>query len=186
MVPDIDVVADVGDSDTAVARVRELEPDVLLLDLSMPRVGGLDVIRRLAREGSRTAIIVLTRYREEAFVRESLAAGATGYVLKQSPFSEVQRALEHARRGERYVDRRLASTLQPRDPLDSPQRVSERELDVLHRAALGHSNKEVADALGIAVKTVEVHKTQAMRKLALRDRRDLIRYAALRGWLQDQ
>jgi DNA-binding NarL/FixJ family response regulator len=184
-VPNIEVVDDVGDAETAVARVHDLAPDVLLLDLAMPKAGGLGVIRRLTGDAANTAIVVLTRYREEAFVRDAMAAGASGYVLKQSPFSEVQLAIEHAVRGEQYVDRRLASIFETRGPVDRPRRVSAREREVLRRAAVGHSNKEVADALGIAVKTVEVHKTQGMRKLALRDRRDLVRYATLQGWLQD-
>lgn len=182
---DVVVIDDVGDVETAIARVHDLAPDVLLLDLAMPKAGGLAAIRRLAAEGSKTAIVVLTRYREEAFVRDAMAAGASGYVLKQSSFSEVQRAIEHAVRGETYVDRRLASIFERRLPQDPPRRLSAREREVLRRAALGLSNKEVADALGIAVKTVEVHKAQGMRKLALRDRRDLVRYATLQGWLQE-
>ena len=183
--PDVVVVDDVGDVETAVARVRDLAPDVLLIDLSMPKAGGLAAIRQLANEASETAVVVLTRYRDEAFVREALAAGASGYVLKQSPFSEVQAAIAHAARGESYIDSRLASVFAHRRTFDGPQAISNREQQVLRAAALGDSNKEIADALGIAVKTVEVHKMQAMRKLGLRDRRALVRYATLQGWLQD-
>ena len=182
--PDVVVVDDVGDVETAVARVRDLAPDVLLIDLSMPKAGGLAAIRQLANEASETAVVVLTRYREEAFVREALAAGASGYVLKQSPFSEVQAAIAHAARGESYIDSRLASVFAHRRTFEVPQ-ASNREQQVLRAAALGDSNKEIANTLGIAVKTVEVHKMQAMRKLGLRDRRALVRYATLQGWLQD-
>jgi two-component system response regulator NreC len=183
--PDVVVVDDVGDVETAVARVRDLAPDVLLIDLSMPKAGGLAAIRQLANEASETAVVVLTRYREEAFVREALAAGASGYVLKQSPFSEVQAAIAHAARGESYIDSRLASVFAHRRTFEVLQAISNREHQVLRAAALGDSNKEIANALGIAVKTVEVHKMQAMRKLGLRDRRALVRYATLQGWLQD-
>jgi DNA-binding NarL/FixJ family response regulator len=182
---DMVVVDDVGDVETAIARVRDLRPDVLLLDLAMPKAGGLAAIRQLTAEAPGTAIVVLTRYREEAFVRDALEAGASAYVLKQSSFSEVQRAIAHAVRGESYVDARLASVVEHRGPFDPPRRISKREREVLRCAALGHSNKEIADALGITVKTVEVHKMQGMRKLGLRDRRDLMRYATLQGWLQD-
>jgi len=183
--PDVVVVDDVGDVETAITRVHDLGPDVLLLDLSMPKAGGLAAIRQLAAEGTPTAVVVLTRYREEAFVREALAAGASGYVLKQSPFSEVRRAIAYAARGESYVDTRLAPAAGRSHRIDRPQAISNREREVLRAAAIGDSNKEIADALGIAVKTVEVHKMQAMRKLGLRDRRGLVRYATLQGWLQD-
>lgn len=180
-----DVVDDVGDGETAIARVRALAPDLLVLDLAMPHEGGLPTIRRLRGVAAKTAIVVLTRYREEAFVREALSAGASAYVLKQSSFSELQDAITHAVRGQQYVDRRLAPLLERRRRCDPPPRLGPRERDVLRRAARGDSNKEVATALGIAVKTVEVHKTQGMRKLSLRDRRDLIRYAVLQGWLNE-
>ena len=182
-VPGVEVIDDVADVETAVERVRRLAPDVLLLDLSMPKGGGLAAIRRLAQEGASTAVVVLTRYRDEAFVREALAAGAVGYVLKQSPFSEVQNAVTQAARGEEYLDRQLVPVFVRRP--NQPGRVTVREGEVLRRAARGHTNKDVAQALGIAVKTVEVHKTSGMRKLSLRDRRDLMRYASLQGWLQD-
>ena len=118
-------------------------------------------------------------------MQDALAAGATGYVLKQSPFSEVQRAVQHAVRGERYIDSQLRSSLD--NPPDGPRgrRVSARERDVLRRASLGQGNKEIAASLGIAVKTVEVHKAEGMRKLDLHDRVELVRYATLQGWLAE-
>jgi DNA-binding NarL/FixJ family response regulator len=106
-------------------------------------------------------------------------------VLKQSPFSELHEAVTQASRGERHIDRALAAQLEERAAIDAAGRVSDRERDVLRRAALGQSNKEIASALKIAVKTVEVHKTQGMRKLDLRDRSDLIRYATMQGWLSE-
>src|SRR4051812_16459975 len=128
---DVVVIDDVGDVERAIERVHELDPDVLLLDLSMPKAGGLEAIRRLADEGSRTAVIVLTRYREEAFVREAVAAGAAGYVLKQSPFSEVQQAIAHAARGEPYIDSGLASVFERGHAFDVPQAMTKREREVL-------------------------------------------------------
>jgi len=135
---------------------------------------------------SRGAIVVLTRHDDDAFVRELTAAGAVGYVLKQSPSSELLRAIRAAAAGARYVD--LA--LQPPERLEDPHRASptatDRELDVLHLAASGHTNKEIADRLDIKVKTVEVHKANAMRKLDLRGRSDLVRYAIVKGWLRER
>jgi DNA-binding NarL/FixJ family response regulator len=179
------VVDEVGDTDGAMASVRASRPDLLILDLAMPKAGGLATIRQLVSEGSKTAIIVLTRFRDPAFVHEAMSAGASAYVLKQSPFAEVQRAVARASRGELYLDRRLVMTPEQRTSFDQPQRLSKREGEVLQRAAKGQSYKEIAVALGIAVKTVEVHKTQGMRKLGLEDRTALVRYASLQGWLHE-
>jgi DNA-binding NarL/FixJ family response regulator len=120
-------------------------------------------------------------------VREAFAAGASGYVLKQSPFREVVHAVEAIARGETYLDSQLASTFPPGGaPPTTGQLLTNREADVLRRGAVGQSNKDIGVALGIAVKTVEVHKSNAMRKLSLRDRGELIQYALKRGWLQDR
>jgi DNA-binding NarL/FixJ family response regulator len=182
-VPGIDVVEEVGDAESAIARAKALAPDLLVLDLSMPKSGGLAAIRELKRVASKTKVVVLTRYRDAAFVREALSAGAVAYVLKQSPFSELHQAVMQASHGERYIDHALAALMEEHTAIDTTGRVSDRERDVLRRSALGQSNKEIASALNIAVKTVEVHKTQGMRKLDLRDRSDLIRYATIQGWL---
>jgi DNA-binding NarL/FixJ family response regulator len=184
-VPDVDVVEDVGDGESAIDRVRAVEPDLLVLDLSMPKAGGLSALRSIKRDKPNTAVVVLTRYRDPAFVREALASGASAYVLKQSPFSELQRAVASAARGGKYIDRRLLSMDGEYRRFDETPDVSDRERDVLRRTALGQSNKEIAWDLRIAVKTVEVHKTHAMRKLDLRDRADLIRYATMHGWLRE-
>lgn len=181
--PAVEIVDEVADAESAVARARTIAPDLLILDLSMPRVGGLTALRMLKREDSRMAIVVFTRHRDPAFVRDALAAGATGYVLKQSPFSELERAVVHVSRGEQYVDRQLSQPPAQAGGTNGHRRVSDREHEVLRRASLGQSNKDIAAALSISVKTVEVHKTQGMRKLDLRDRRDLVRYATMQGWL---
>lgn len=183
VVEGFEVVAEVGDSGSAVASVQTLTPDVLLLDLSMPGEGGLAAVRQLAKEGSKTAIVVLTRHRDPSFAHEALRAGASGYILKQSSFGEVQNAIARALRGEVYVDPLLASD--GSTSADQVLKVSRREDEVLRRAALGQRNKEIAAGLQIAVKTVEVHKAQGMRKLGLQDRSALVRYATLQGWLQE-
>ena len=182
---DLDVVDEVGDTESALASVRTLKPDVLILDLAMPSQGGLTTIKQLVSEGSKTAIVVLTRFTEAAFVQEAMAAGAAAYVLKQSSFAEVRRAIELASRGEVYVDQRLSADPAPNGSPAQPPRITNREREVLQRASRGQSNKEVAAALGIATKTVEVHKAQGMRKLGLEDRSALVRYASLQGWLRE-
>ena len=187
---DIEVVAEAPDGRLAVQRTKELKPDVAVLDLSMPHMNGLAATRALKAEAPDTAIVALSRHGEDAHVQELLAAGASCYVLKQSRFAELVKAIESAARGERYLDSALASRaadayLSRHAPQPGRPPITERETSVLRLMAIGHSNKEIAAALGIAVKTVEVHKANAMRKLNLRGRIDVVRFAVLNGWLQD-
>lgn len=183
---EFDLVADVKDGDEATATVKALGPDVVLMDLSMP-TAGLEAMQAIKRERPDTAVVVLTRHRDPAYVRAAFAAGAQGYVLKQSSFSEVARALKMATRGERYLDHQLAedATL-ARAVAGDGAPLSQRESQVLRRAASGHANKDIAEALRISVKTVEAHKANAMRKLRITDRSGLVRYAVMQGWLQDE
>lgn len=183
-VPQVEVVDEAGDTESAVARALAVSPDLVVLDLSMPQRGGLAVIRDLKREGSPAQFIVLSRHRDQAFIRQSLDAGASGYVLKQSAFSELQRAIFDVAAGKRHIDDALLANMDEAPPQPGA-RVTDRERDVLKRSALGQSNKGIAASLNIAVKTVEVHKMQGMRKLGLQGRRDLIRYATLQGWLTE-
>jgi DNA-binding NarL/FixJ family response regulator len=180
--PDVEIVDDVGDVASAVEGVRMLAPDVLVLDLSMPEGGGLAAIAAIRAMQPKTAVLVLTRHRDLAFVRAAFNAGASGYVLKQSPFDELRRAAAYVVSGKRYVDSRLRKALE--DSAPAPRHsVSARELEVLRRTVLGQSNKDIASALKIAVKTVEVHKSNGMRKLNLADRAELVRYGVVQGWL---
>ena len=185
-VPGVTVVGDVADGHAAVQAVCSLLPDLVVLDLSMPPTNGIDAIRQIREVREDTGVIVLSRYRDQAYVREAMAAGASGYVLKQSPFSEVKQAVEDVARGRRHIDQSLSAQV-PADTAagENRPRLTEREQAVLRRAALGHSNKDIATALGIALKTVEVHKANAMRKLEFRNRNEMVRWAALHGWLQD-
>jgi two-component system response regulator NreC len=184
---EVEVVGDVADGDAAVQAVERIGPDLVILDLSMPPGNGLVAIRRIKESSPRTPVVVLTRYRDAAYVSEALAAGASGYVLKQSPFSELMRAVRDATLGDRHLDAALTRPMEADEP-PAPVptgRATPREIAVLRRAAIGHSNKDIAAELGIALKTVEVHKANAMRKLNLRSRSQIVRYAALQGWLRD-
>lgn len=183
---DMTVVGDAGDGASALDRAAALAPDVVVLDLTMPGMNGLATAKAL-KASSRSAIVALTRHDDDAFVQELVAAGAAGYVLKQSSSTELLRAIRAAASGGRYLDPGLPSPEYPRDPrrrATTPP-ISERELDVLRLVAVGYSNKEIAAQLEISVKTVEVHKANAMRKLNLRGRTDVVRYAVLSGWLRD-
>lgn len=186
---DMTVVGEVGDGVAAVARTLAIRPTVLVLDLSMPQMNGLAATRELRQVAPETAIVALTRYSDEAYVQELFAAGAAGYVLKQSPSTELLKAIRAGATGERFLDSALHSTAGGRRPLrrgkDEAPAISARETEVLRLMALGHSNKEIAAALDLSVKTVEVHKANAMRKLNLAGRIDIVKYAVLRGWLHD-
>jgi two-component system response regulator NreC len=181
-IPDLEVVQDVADGDSALEAVNAASPDVIVLDLSMPPRNGIPTIASIKATHPEVAIVVLTRHRDAAYVKEAFGAGALGYVLKQSPFSELERAVRAALKGERHVDKALRME-RSGEALSS--RTTARELDVLRRSALGFANKEIANELGIALKTVEVHKANVMRKLGLRTRNELVRYAVMQGWLRD-
>jgi DNA-binding NarL/FixJ family response regulator len=183
---DMEIVKGVADGAAAVEAVRALSPDVVVLDLSMPGMSGIAAAREIKSVAPQVSVVVLTRHTEYAYVQELFAAGADAYVLKQSSFDELLRAVKTAAAGGRYLD--PAAAPPPKPATDTPygrSPVTERELTVLHLASLGRSNKDIASILTIAVKTVEVHKASAMRKLGLRDRSEMLRFAVVKGWLQD-
>lgn len=182
--PDMTVVGEAADAEAALARALEVRPDVITLDLTMPGMSGLSAARSLKKVTS-AAIVVVTRHADDAFVQEVIAAGAAGYVLKQSPSEELLRAIRTVAAGGQHLDAALKR--EARDPRRrrATAPVTEREQEVLRLTALGHANKEIAARLNISVKTVEVHKTNAMRKLNLRGRSDVVRYAVMKEWLRD-
>lgn len=187
--PDMEVVGEAGDGRAAVARVRDLRPTVAVVDISMPEMNGLATTREIRRVSPATSVVALTRYDDEGYVNELLAAGALGYVLKQSASRELLEAVRAAARGVRYLDHALSArspgTLMTAGRSPRVSRMTDREAEVLKLVALGHSNKEIAAALGLSVKTVEVHKANASRKLGLRGRIDVMRFAVLQGWLKE-
>ena len=187
---DIEVVADAPNGRVAVDRARALKPDVVVLDLSMPEMNGLAATREILEHLPQVGVIAMTRHSDDAYVQELLSAGASGYVLKQSPVDELLKAIRAVARGERYLDSTLVARnakayLSRYSSGHSRPPITDREASVLRLMAIGHSNKEIASALDIAVKTVEVHKANAMRKLDLRGRIDVVKYAVLNGWLQE-
>jgi two-component system, NarL family, response regulator NreC len=185
--PDMLVVAEASDGETAVALALELEPDVIVMDISMPGMNGL-VATRVLKQRSRTAVVTLTRHSDDAYLEELLRAGASAYVLKQSPPGELLQAIRAAAAGGQYVDSSLtgrvtASFLAREGRKAAGGTPTDRELEVLRLIAAGYSNKEVAGRLSLSVKTVEAHKANVMRKLGLAGRIDIVKYAVLQGWL---
>ena len=188
--PDMEVIGEAGDGRDAVERVGSLKPHVAVLDVSMPQMNGLEATRAIRESAPTTAVVALTRYDDDAYVQELLNAGALGYVLKQSPSTELVDAVRAAAAGRRYLDRslaaRVAGTMMNRHGRrTAPSAITDRETEVLRLMALGHSNKDIASQLELSVKTVEVHKANATRKLGLTGRTDIVRYALLQGWLRE-
>jgi len=186
---DMQVVAEASTGEEAVRAAERAGIDVVVLDLTMPGMSGLAVVQALMPHAPRMRIVVLTRHEDIAYVRELMAAGCAAYVRKQSASSELLRAIRVAANGGTYLDRALASTDEVAAVAASVRRVrptvSNREREVLHLTAIGRTNKEIARELAISVKTVEVHKANAMRKLQLVGRADVVRYAVIQGWMKD-
>ncbi|MGE3179790.1 MAG: response regulator [Vicinamibacterales bacterium] len=189
--PDMTVVAEAADGESAIAHARDAAPDVIVMDISMPGMNGLVATRILKQEHASAAIVTLTRHADDAYLEELLRAGASGYVLKQSPPSELIQAVRAVAAGHRYVDSSLTERMTARFLDREGRRASaagtptERELDVLRLLAAGYSNKEIAAQLSLSVKTIEAHRANGMRKLGLTGRIDLVKYAVLQGWLSN-
>jgi DNA-binding NarL/FixJ family response regulator len=188
---DMQVIAEAGDGQAAIQRSEEFRPDVVVMDITMPGMNGLQATRQLRTTVPNVAVVVLSRHKDSAYVQELLHAGAQAYVLKQSASAELIRAVRAAAAGQQYLDANIAHELTGeylrRHTGRSAQQpsLSERELDVLRLMAWGLSNKEIAARLDLSIKTIEVHKANAMRKLNLHGRVDIVRYALLQGWLQE-
>jgi len=187
---DMKVVAEASDGATAVQRALELKPDVVVMDISMPGMNGLVATRTLKQQQPDMAVITLTRHGDDAYLQELLRAGVSGYVLKQSAPSELLQAIRVAAKGGQYLDSTLTARVtagflaREGRRLGKPSAVvSDRESEVLRLIASGYSNKEIAARLDLSVKTVEAHKANAMRKLGLSGRIDIVKYAILQGWL---
>jgi DNA-binding NarL/FixJ family response regulator len=171
--PDIEVVGDCADGESAVRAVEDLVPNVVLLDLQMPGMDGITCLRRVKASSPATQVIVLTSHHGEDLVLDAVRAGATSYLLKTAGVEEVVRAVRGAARGESVLDPSVAARVlqemrgRDRQPVDQ---LSRREIEVLRALARGRSNKEIASALGIGEETVKTHVSNILSKLHLADR----------------
>jgi len=189
---DMEVVGVAADGREAIARAQELQPDILVMDISMPKLNGLKATQKLNEVCPHVKVLTLSRHADDGYIRELLAAGAWAYVLKQSAPSELIHAIRAVAAGGKYIDPKLTEKVMGSysgrsgalrgEAKDS---LSNRESEVLRLIALGYSNKEIAASLDLSVKTIEVHKANAMRKLNMTSRIDLVRYAIFQGWMQD-
>jgi two-component system, NarL family, response regulator NreC len=187
---DFHIIGEANSGQEALARIEELKPDILVLDLALPDMSGLEVIRRLHYNFTQTHVVVLSMHARGAYVQEALKFGAKGYVLKGSDAKELVQAIRLAKLGQRYLSPSLAqSSVEAQfrltqskrlDPLDT---LTNREREILPLAASGMSSSGIGETLSISPRTVEVHRARILHKLGLQNQAELIRYALQRGIL---
>jgi DNA-binding NarL/FixJ family response regulator len=185
---DLEVVAEAADGRAAVDLCKLHDPDVVLMDIAMPGLGGLEATLELKREHPRTKVLVLTQYEDREYVRRFLKAGVSGFVLKKTAGSALADAIRSVARGGLVLDPAVAREAmedsarpQKSGERDLYETLTDREKQVLKLVAEGRSNKEVAETLGISVKTAMSHREHAMEKLDLHNRTDLVRFALQKG-----
>lgn len=190
---EMEVVGEAADGEEAVARALQLKPDVVLMDLSMPLMGGLEAIRQLRKKLPGTRVLVLTMHEDERYLSEALNAGAAGYVPKKAADTELVSAIKAVNRGEPYLYPSVARTVldaylkreSPTGGADAAdvyrEPLTDREREVLRLVAMGYTNQEIADEMAVSTKTVETHKARIMGKLHMRRRSELVRYALEKG-----
>jgi DNA-binding NarL/FixJ family response regulator len=183
---DMEVVAEAEDGVEAVAKAIELRPDVAVLDVSMPRMTGLQATHEIKQQVPDTQVLILSMHDDERYLFEALRAGAAGYVLKRAADQDLVDAVRAAGRGEPFLTASAQQTL-IRDFLDrdaEPQELTPREQEVVKLIAEAHTNKEIAEILHLSEKTVESHRARVLQKLGMRDRVELVRYAIRRGLVE--
>lgn len=190
---DIEVVGEASEGDEAIRMALEIQPDVVLMDLSMPHgKDGMTATAELKKELPDTAVLILTMHDDDEYLFRAIQIGASGYILKNAPHEELLAAIQSIAAGNAYLyptaTKRLMSEYLQRlkqggEPAGAYETLSEREKEILGWIAKGYSNKEIADNLVISVKTVETHKSNLMEKLGLKTRPELIKFALKKGLL---
>ena len=185
LVEGIEVVGEASDGKEALVKVRQLVPDVVLMDLAMPVMGGLEATRRLRKEFPGVKVLALTQYDDSEYVIPIIEAGARGFITKMSAFSELAAAIQAAQRGDSYLSSSAATALvediQQKIATDGEQdpyqQLTDREREVLKLVAEGHTTREIAEMLVVSPKTVEWYKSSLNNKLNIHSRTDLIKFA---------
>jgi DNA-binding NarL/FixJ family response regulator len=188
--PDMEVVGEAGDGEAAWRRALELQPSVVVMDVSLPELNGVQATRRLKESLPQIKILALTVHESRGYLKELLQAGASGYVLKRAAAEELIGAIRTIAQGGMYVDPAMGGKVQEdlvegADPgaAQDENTLSLREREVLCMIAEGYSNKEIAAQLKISPKTIETYKYRAMDKTGLRSRAEIVRYVVKQGWL---
>ncbi len=189
--PDMEVVGEAGEGQETMALLERSVPDVLLLDLSMPGLDGMQVLELVQERYPQLKVLVLTMHDDEEYVKRVLSLGARGYILKRAADVELLAAIRAVYRGEIFIDHAVAGILvrqafpvrTERETGKVGETLSEREQEVLQLVAMGYTNRQIAEKLVISIKTVESHKAHVKDKLALKGRSDLVRYAVQHGLL---
>ena len=185
---DFKVIGEAGNGLEALQLARELKPNVLVLDLMMPVLNGLEVTRQICKNSTNTRVVILSMYANEAYVLEALGNGASAYVMKDSSSADLLLAVREVAAGRRYLSPPLSDRAievyqekAKAATLDKYETLTTREREVLQLTAEGHTNAEIASRLGISSRTAETHRSNLMHKLSLHTQADLIRYALRRG-----
>jgi two-component system response regulator NreC len=191
----IAVIGEADDGLNAVNLADQLQPDVVLLDLSMPGLSGLEALEMIGKVSPESRVLVLTMHDDESYLRKALGAGAAGFILKKAADAELISAIRAVARGEVYVHSAMtrelleslvtSNNLAEKSKNDAWEKLSRREQEVLRLVSLGHTNAEIAEQLSLSVKTVETYRARGMEKLGLRSRAALVKYALSRGLLEE-
>lgn len=189
---DMEVVGEAENGEIAVREAARLKPDMIIMDVSMPVLNGLKATKRIRNQSPTMMILALSRHSDDGYLQQLISAGANGYVLKQSAPAELLNAIRAVGAGNAYLDPALTQRVMGGYAVrttslrgEGKKELSDREIEVLKLISLGYSNKEIATRLDLSVKTIEAHKANAMRKLGITSRIDIVKYAILQNWLQD-
>ncbi len=188
-VPDIEIVGEAGEGGEAVAKVEQLVPDVVLMDITMPGLNGLEATQRIKQKNPEIKVLILTMHETDQYLSGMLQAGASGYVVKTTTTSELISAIRAVHQGDVYLYPSIAQMLvedylqkvKAGKKKNSYDGLTNREREILKYIAEDKRNKEIADLLGISVRTVQAHRTNLMDKLGARDRTELVKYAIRKG-----
>lgn len=185
--PGMEIVGEAEDGTEAVALCHREQPDVVLMDIAMPGLNGIEATRRITDDSPRTKVILLSMYANEEYMRQALSMGAAGYLLKGSDHKELEFAIRSVGRGERYLTPTVAKHMvegyrnRHREGTDQLSQLTSRQREVLQLIAEGHPTKVIASHLNLSVKTVETHRAQLMKRLRIHDVAGLIRFAISKG-----
>ena len=189
-IPDITVVGEASDGGEAIAKAMELKPDILLMDLSMPNMGGIEATLQLSQREPKVRVLILTVHEEESLLKEVVRMGASGYIVKRAAQEDLLHAIRVVARGDLYIHPTMTRTLFNKAPVYAPLQVPEsetltlREIEVLKLLAKGYTNRQIAEQLSLSPRTVEGHRANLSGKLGLHSRVELVEYAEKHGLLK--